>query len=97
MQLSKLRNKRGFNFLDLELVNVLLLLLPLPANANVFPAVVSLPRKVQSMGRETKTSGPPRGILGTYFVSNRSLRVFQIKLLALVKRRRLAVRRHSLI
>ena len=34
----------------------------------------------------------PRGILGTYIVLKHNLRVFQIKLIALVKLRRLAVR-----
>ena len=39
---------------------------------------------------------PPWGILGTYIVLKHSLRVFQIRLFALLKWRRLAVRPHSL-
>ena len=39
---------------------------------------------------------PLGGILGTYIVLKRSLRVFQIRLFALLKWRRLAVRPHSL-
>ena len=48
---------------------------------------------VRGPGGETLPLG---GILGTYIVLKHSLRVFQIRLFALVKWRRLAVRPHSL-
>ena len=43
-----------------------------------------------------ETLPPLGGILGTYIVLKHSLRVFQIRLFALLKWRHLAVRPHSL-